>query len=50
MKKTELVLIPHTRVSKKQREWLDKKSAETGNSRAVILRGLIKAEMDKEGK
>lgn len=49
MKKNALVLLSHTRVSKDQRDWLLKKSEETGNSMAVILRGLIKAEMDKEG-
>ena len=49
MKKNKLVLLSPTRVAQDQRDWLNKKSEETGNSMAVILRGLIKAEMDKEG-
>lgn len=50
MKKKNMVFMAPTKITKEQREFLVKRGEETGNSMSVIVRGLIKAEMDKEVK
>ena len=40
-------VLPITRITKEQREWLDKKKDKTGESGAVIIRALIQHEINK---
>jgi hypothetical protein len=42
--------LPTFMPTKEQREWIEKEKVRTGNSFAVILKGLIQKEIDNEYK
>ena len=46
---TKSKIAPFT-ISKQQREWLEKKKEETGNSYTVILRNLIQDQIKRDKK
>ena len=55
MKKTEakkdrVKMLPPVRLTKQQREWLEKKSARTGHALSVIIRDLIQDQISKARK